>query len=71
MLENHIPKLLACPDAEAYRFGCNAVVVGKSVVTNTGCDRLAADLRKWGYEPISVELDEFLKAGDVVEIERI
>jgi len=32
-------------------------------VTNTGCDRLAADLRKWGYEPVSVELDEFLKGG--------
>jgi N-dimethylarginine dimethylaminohydrolase len=63
VLESHIPKLLACADAEAHRFGCNAVVVGKSVVTNTGCDRLAAELRKWGYEPVSVELDEFLKAG--------
>ena len=63
VLESHIPKLLACPDSEAYRFGCNAVVVGKTVVTNTGCDRLTADLRKWGYEPVSVELDEFLKAG--------
>jgi len=63
VLESHIPKLLVCPDAEAHRFGCNAVVVGKTVVTNTGCDRLGADLRKWGYEPVAVELDEFLKAG--------
>src|SRR5207245_898399 len=58
-----VVKLLACPDAETNRFGCNAVVVGKTAVTNTGCDRLAADLRKWGYEPVSVELDEFLKGG--------
>jgi N-dimethylarginine dimethylaminohydrolase len=63
VLESHIPRLLKCTDAEAQRFGCNAVVVGKTVVTNTGCERLAADLRAWGYEPVTVELDEFLKAG--------
>jgi len=26
---------------EAKRFGCNAVVVGKKVILNTGCERLA------------------------------
>ena len=50
-------------EPEAHRFGCNAVVVGKTVITNSGCERLAADLRSRGYEPIPVELDEFLKAG--------
>jgi arginine dihydrolase len=59
----HVPELLAVNDAEAARFGCNAVVVGKFVVTNTGCEQLTADLRRRGYEPIAVELDEFLKAG--------
>ena len=63
VLENHIPKLLAVNEAEAHRFGCNAVVIRKTVIHNTGCDRSAADLRAWGYEPIAVELDEFLKAG--------
>ncbi|HXG12071.1 MAG TPA: arginine deiminase-related protein [Gemmataceae bacterium] len=63
VLRTHIPKLLAVNEAEAHRFGCNAVVVGKTVVTNSGCERLAADLRAWGYEPVAVELDEFLKAG--------
>lgn len=63
VLESHIPKLLAVEEGEAERFGCNAVVVGKAVVTNTGCDRLAAGLQQWGYEPRAVELDEFLKAG--------
>ena len=48
---------------KAHRFAANAVVVGKTVVLNTGCDRLAADLRSWGYEPVATELDEFLKAG--------
>jgi N-dimethylarginine dimethylaminohydrolase len=63
VLERHIPRLLAVQEAEALRFGCNAVVVGKTVVLNTGCERLAAELRAWGYEPMATELDEYLKAG--------
>lgn len=63
VLETHVPRLLAVTEREANRFGCNAVVVGRTVVTNTGCEQLAADLRSRGYEPVMVELDEFLKAG--------
>lgn len=63
VLANHVPRLLAVKEAEAVRFGCNAVVVGKTVVINTGCEQLANDLHAWGYETRSVELDEFLKAG--------
>jgi N-dimethylarginine dimethylaminohydrolase len=63
VLEGHIPRLLTVHDDEAHRFGCNAVVVGKMVIVNTGCERLAADLRAWGYEPRALELDEFIKAG--------
>src|SRR6266545_189442 len=54
VLETNIPRLLAVTEPEAVRFGCNAVVVGKTVITNTGCERLDADLRAWGYEPIAV-----------------
>jgi N-dimethylarginine dimethylaminohydrolase len=63
VLEGHIPRLLAVPEAEAHRFGCNAVVVGKTVVINTGCEQLAKDLQSWGYQTRATELDEFLKAG--------
>jgi N-dimethylarginine dimethylaminohydrolase len=63
VIETHVPNLIAVNEAEAKRFGCNAVVVGKSVVTNTGCDKLGADLRANGYAPIATPLDEFLKAG--------
>ncbi len=63
VLRSHIPRLLAVDDKEALRFGGNAVVVGKTVITNTGCEKLAADLKSWGYQPLAVELDEFLKAG--------
>jgi N-dimethylarginine dimethylaminohydrolase len=63
VLQRHIPRLLEVTEAEAHRFGCNAVVIGKTVVLNTGCEQLAADLRSWGYEPVATELHEFLKAG--------
>ena len=63
VLEAHIPRLLAVGEADAQRFGCNAVVVGKTVVVNAGCDKLASDLRSWGYAVAPVELDEFIKSG--------
>jgi N-dimethylarginine dimethylaminohydrolase len=63
VLHNHIPRLLAVTEPEAHRFACNAVVIGKTVITNTGCDKLTAELRAWGYQTVAVELDEFLKAG--------
>ncbi len=63
VLQTHVPRLLAVGDEEAQRFGCNAVVVGKTVITNTGCDRLAAALGERGYRVVQTELDEFIKAG--------
>lgn len=62
-LEGAIPHLIEVAPEEATRFACNAVVVGRHVVTNTGCPRLheALDLR--GYTPIATPLDEFVKAG--------
>ncbi|MCI0377826.1 MAG: arginine deiminase-related protein, partial [Gemmataceae bacterium] len=63
VLQSHIPRLIAVEEAEAVRFACNAVVVGKKVILNTGCDRLLRDLQVRGYECTALELDEFLKAG--------
>jgi N-dimethylarginine dimethylaminohydrolase len=63
VLEKHIPRLLPVVEPEAERFACNAVVVGKTVIVNAGSTNLADGLRGWGYAPIEVELDEFIKAG--------
>jgi N-dimethylarginine dimethylaminohydrolase len=63
VIEGHIPRLIAANEAEARCFGCNAVVVGKTVVLNAGCEKLAADLSAHGYTPVAVELDEFIKSG--------
>jgi len=63
VLEAHVPTLLPVVEAEAHRFGCNAVVVGQHVLHNSGCPDLAGQLQRAGFESISVQLDEFLKAG--------
>lgn len=63
VIEANIPRLIEVQEDEARRFACNAVVVGRHVVTNTGCPRLHADLRKQGFTPHETPLDEFVKAG--------
>jgi len=62
-LEAHVPRLIAVQQREAERFACNAVVVGRTVVTNTGCPALHVELRQLGYTPRETPLDEFVKAG--------
>ncbi|HUG90083.1 MAG TPA: arginine deiminase-related protein [Planctomycetaceae bacterium] len=62
-LAAHIPTLIEVTADEAARFACNAVVIGRHVVTNTGCPRLAAELAARDYEPHATPLDEFIKAG--------
>ena len=63
VLASHVPTLIPVEEAEARRFGCNAVVVGKSIVHNSRCPKLGESLAARGYKAIEVELDEFLKAG--------
>lgn len=60
---NQVPELYAVAPEEAARFACNAVVVGRHVVLNTGCPRLEAELSRRGYTPHATPLDEFIKAG--------
>lgn len=62
-LKEHIPKLIEVRREEAARFACNAVVLKRNVVLNTGCPQLEADLRAAGFVPYATELGEFIKAG--------
>ena len=53
-LAANIPRLIEVQPEEARSFACNAVVVGKTVVTNTGCPQLHDDqpvrrLHRQGY----------------------
>jgi len=63
VLNSQVPQLIPVIEEEANRFGCNAVVIDKTVIHNSGCPHLAESLQQAGYNSIAVELDEFLKAG--------
>lgn len=54
---------LLVPEAEALKFACNAVCVGKHVVLPSGCLTTERLLRERGYRPHSVLLGEFMKSG--------
>jgi N-dimethylarginine dimethylaminohydrolase len=63
VLTELVPELIPVAAAEARRFACNAVVVGRTVVTNTGCPLLHQSLAERGFTPRETALDEFTKAG--------
>lgn len=63
VLRARIPRLIALNEEDAARFGANAVVFGREVVLNTGCDTLYRQLEEHGFRPRPVPMDEFLKSG--------
>ena len=50
-------------EADATRFACNAVNLGRTVVLNHISAELESRLREHGFRVVQVLLDEFLKAG--------
>lgn len=63
VLRATVDQLIEIDPDEAPHFAANAVVVGKTIVTNTGCDKLHAKLRDAGFNPVETPLSEFVKAG--------
>lgn len=58
-----VPTLIEVDANEAASFACNAVVIGRTVVTNTGCANFHAALHTQGFATIATPLGEFVKAG--------
>jgi N-dimethylarginine dimethylaminohydrolase len=63
VIESHFPERIMVTQEDALRFGCNAVVLGRHVILNAGCDDLEASLVDAGYLVHPVDVSEFLKAG--------
>lgn len=55
--------LLHVPEHDARKFACNAVVLGKDIIIPAGCEDTERLLQDNGYNPHSVEMGEFIKAG--------
>lgn len=58
-----VETLIEVEQEEASSFACNAVVVGTTVVTNTGCPKFHASLQDHGFTTRGTPLSEFVKAG--------
>jgi N-dimethylarginine dimethylaminohydrolase len=63
VLRANVADLIPASDAESEHFACNAVVLGKTVITNTGCPELHRQLRARGFQTAECPLSEFVKAG--------
>jgi len=63
VLRASIDELIAVDKEEARQFACNAVVIGRTVITNTGCPTLQRRLLQRGFDVWETPLSEFVKAG--------
>ncbi|MEY2442954.1 MAG: ornithine--oxo-acid transaminase, partial [bacterium] len=62
-IERLVPDPIALTPEEAAAFSANCVAVGRTVVMAACSPRLDRELRARGFEPIVVDVSEFLKAG--------
>ncbi|HEY1539187.1 MAG TPA: arginine deiminase-related protein [Solirubrobacteraceae bacterium] len=58
-----VPDPIALTPDEAATFSANAVVVGRTVVMPACSARLRGELQRRGFEPVVIDVSEFLKAG--------
>lgn len=64
VIENLVEDLISVSEADATRFACNTIPIGRTVVMQAGSSsRLQKQLARRGFELYAVELSEFLKAG--------
>jgi ornithine--oxo-acid transaminase len=63
LIQALVPDAIVLTDAEAEAFSANAVVVDRTVVMPSCSPRLKSVLRERGFEPVVVDVSEFLKAG--------
>ncbi len=64
-IETYYPfeKRIVVGETDAIRFACNAINFGQTLILNTISDQLCNELQEKGFQPIQVDLSEFLKAG--------
>ena len=63
VVESLVPEPLWLTDEEALSFTANSVVVGTTVLMPHVPPRVGRQLEAWGFDPVAVDVGEFLKAG--------
>jgi N-dimethylarginine dimethylaminohydrolase len=61
-----IPEPLVLTEAEAATFAANSIVIGTTVIMPSCPPRVGAQLGKWGFDVVVVDVGEFGKAGGAV-----
>lgn len=56
-------KLIAVDEADAEKFACNAVNIGRNVIMNHASDQLQSKLYAAMFKPVLTPLSEFMRAG--------
>src|SRR3990172_825363 len=59
VIREQMPRAIAVSDEDAVRFGCNAVVVAKSVILQQGCAALRERLEQQGFRVVELDFSEF------------
>jgi N-dimethylarginine dimethylaminohydrolase len=63
VITESVPEAVPVSPEDALRFGCNAVVVGREVVLQAGCEVLNRELQSRSFRVHALDLSEFHKAG--------
>jgi len=65
LIEAHysVSHRIAVSEADALRFACNAVNIGRTILLNEISSQLCSQLVSRGFDVVQVRLSEFLKAG--------
>jgi N-dimethylarginine dimethylaminohydrolase len=63
IIKEVIKRPIPIKEADAIRFGANAIVVTNQIVVNAGCTALTKTLMDEGFTVHSIDLSEFIKAG--------
>ncbi len=65
LIEETVPEPMRVPveEADALGFACNAVQIGRTLITSRCSPELVERLRARGLEPVCKELDQFMLAG--------
>ena len=65
VIENAVPqdKRIIVNDEESSYFTCNAINIGKNVITNLTTERFSNLLKEKGFNHIQTDMSEFMKAG--------
>ncbi|KAL3117985.1 hypothetical protein niasHT_005228 [Heterodera trifolii] len=56
-------ELVPVHEEDAMRFACNSIVIGKTVIINSGTEHTASMVQKLGFTVKFVDMSEFMKSG--------